>query len=40
MNTELLYMLDSYLFEESAKIESISENEDGRKTVVLDRTIF
>ena len=40
MNTELLYMVDSYLFEESAKIESISTNEDGRKTIVLDRTIF
>jgi len=40
MNTELLYMLDSYLFEESAKIESISDNKDGRKTIILDRTIF
>jgi len=40
MNTELLYMLDSYLFEESAKVESISDNEDGRKIVLLDRTIF
>ena len=40
MNTELLYMQDSYLFEETAKVESVSEAEEGRKIVILDRTIF
>lgn len=40
MNTELLYMQDSYLFEESAKVMSVSESEDGRRIVILDRTIF
>ncbi len=40
MNTELLYMQDSYLFEESAKIISTSVYEDGRKVIVVDRTIF
>jgi len=40
MNTELLYMQDSYLFEETAKVVSISDHEDGRRIVVLDRTIF
>ena len=40
MNTDLLYMHDSYLFEESAKVVSASNHEDGRKVVVLDRTIF
>jgi len=40
MNTELLYMHDSYLFEETAKVVSVSDHEDGRKVVILDRTIF
>ena len=40
MNTDLLYMQDSYLFEETAKVESVTDAEDGRKIVVLDRTIF
>jgi len=33
-------MQDSYLFEDSAIVESVSEQEDGRKAVILDRTIF
>ncbi|MFS8159091.1 MAG: alanine--tRNA ligase-related protein [Candidatus Roizmanbacteria bacterium] len=40
MNTDLLYMIDSYLFEESAKVVSVSRAEDGRTVVILDRTIF
>ncbi len=40
MNTELLYMLDSYLFDEVARVISVSDHEDGRKIVILDRTIF
>ncbi len=39
-NTELLYMLDSYLFAENAKVVSTSEHEDGRQIVILNRTIF
>jgi Ser-tRNA(Ala) deacylase AlaX len=38
--TELLYMKDSYLFEETAKVVSMSVHEDGRKIIVLDQTIF
>jgi len=40
MNTNLLYMKDSFLFEESAKVVSTSIHEDGRNIVVLDQTIF
>ena len=40
MPTELLYMMDSYLFEETAKVVSASVHEDGRKVIVLDQTIF
>lgn len=40
MNTDLLYMQDSYKFSESAKVVSTSAHEDGRIIVVLDRTIF
>jgi len=40
MNTELLYMQDSYLFEGSAKVVSTSDGEDGKKVVILDKTIF
>lgn len=40
MNTKLLYMQDSCLFEESAKVVTVSKSEDGRDVIVLDQTIF
>lgn len=40
MTTELLYMLDSYLFSETAKVVETLNHEDGREMVILDRTIF
>ncbi len=39
-STELLYMKDSYLFEETAKVDATQDHEDGRKIIVLDQTIF
>ena len=39
MKTELLYLEDTYLFKETAKVVGFKENEKG-KAVILDRTIF
>ncbi len=38
--TKLLYLNDSYLFEETATLLAIQETEDGRKSLILDQTIF
>lgn len=40
MNTELAYMLDSYLFSSTAKVAGQIDHEDGRQIILLDRTIF
>lgn len=38
--TDLLYMKDSFLFEETAKVVATQDHEDGRKIIVLNQTIF